>query len=210
MKSDPWLKEGDTRKLAEERHKDNQSASTSVCGHRNKICNHEHTTKSLGWRICMICGLCLERVFSQDLNSYLDRCSFSNVKKDKRKEIRDKMDELIDAIVREHSVCWYTGERFYTVPPEAGGLPYEFFDYSKELCQTCYDYKLDDDNVFKKVKRGSPIHCQARSLCAAVLWEKVKSLYPMTLDEFVKKVGVSKLTITNTCKKMKQKDSAEY
>jgi hypothetical protein len=63
------------------------------------------------------------------------------------------MDELIDAIVREHSVCWYTGKRFYTVPPEAGGLPYEFFDYSKELCQTCYDYKLDDDSVFKKVKR---------------------------------------------------------
>ena len=175
---------------------------------KENICNHEHTTKSLGWRICMICGLCLERVFSQDLNSYLDRCSFSNVKKDKRKEIRDKMDELIDAIVREHSVCWYTGERFYTVPPEAGGLPYEFFDYSKRflICQTCYDYKLDDDSVFKKVKRGSPIHCQARSLCAAVLWEKVKLLYPMTLDEFVKKVGVSKLTITNTCKKMKQKD----
>ena len=96
-----------------------------------------------------------------------------------------------------------TGE-LYDVGYPGGDLPSELFDYLKELCQVCYDYKSSDG------KRGSPIHCQTRSLCAAVLWEKVKLLYPMTLDEFVKNVGVSKLTITNTCKKMRQKDAAKY
>ena len=90
MKSDPWLKEGDTRKLAEERHKDNQSASTSVCEYRNKICNHEYTFKSSGWKICVTCGSYLRRIFSHDLSFYSSGYSFNNVKKDKRKEIRDK------------------------------------------------------------------------------------------------------------------------
>ncbi len=97
-------------------------------------------------------------------------------------------------IIRESRVCRNTGESYYVEPPEAG-LPHELFDYSKELCQVCYDYKLSDD----------PIHCQTRSLCAAVLWKKVKLLYPMTMDEFTRRVGVSKLTITNTCKKMRQR-----
>ncbi len=175
---------------------------------KEKICDHEYTIKSSGWKICVTCGLYLKRIFSHDLSFYSSGYSFNNVKKDKRKEIRDKMSELMGMIVRKSGVS-DTGERFYIEPPEAG-LPDDLFDYSKELCQVCYDYKLDDDSVFKKVKRGSPIHCQTRSLCAAVLWEKVKSLYPMTLDEFVKRVGVSKLTIINTCKKMRQKDSAEY
>ena len=90
MKSDPWLKEGDTRKLAEERHKDNQSASTSVCEYRNKICNHEYTIKSNGWKICVSCGLYLRRVFSNDFSLYSNSYSFSNVKKDHGVEIRKK------------------------------------------------------------------------------------------------------------------------
>ena len=115
------------------------------------------------------------------------------------------MSELMGMIVRESRVCRNTGESYYVEPSEAG-LPRELFDYSKELCQVCYDYKLPDGSLWKTVKRGSPIHCQTHSLCAAVLWEKVKSLYPMSMDEFTRRVGVSKLTITNTCKKMRQKD----
>ncbi len=89
----------------------------------------------------------------------------------------------------------------YIEPPEAG-LPRELFDYSEELCQVCYDYKLPDGSLRITVRLGSPIHCQMRSLCAAVLWKKVKSLYSMTMDEFTKRVGVSKPSIINTCKKM--------
>ena len=104
-------------------------------------------------------------------------------------------------IVRKSMYCEYTGESYYVEPPEAG-LPRELFDYSKELCQVCNDYKLPDGSLRKTVKRGSPIHCQTRSLCSTVLWEKVKSLYSMPMTEFVRRVGVSKQSITNTRKKM--------
>ncbi len=126
-------------------------------------------------------------------------------------EIREKMSELMVLIV-SRSACYefiypdgkIRCDSVYIEPSEAG-LPRELFDYSKELCQVCYDYKLPDGSLRKTVKRGSPIHCQTRSLCAAVLWEKVKTLYPMTMDEFTRRVGVSKPSITNTCKKMRQK-----
>ncbi len=85
-------------------------------------------------------------------------------------------------------------------------LPDEFYEWLEELCEICIEYKLPDGHLWKKVKRGSPIHCKTRSLCAAVLWEKVKSLYPMSMVEFAKRVGVSKPTIINTCKKMRQID----
>ena len=176
---------------------------------KEKICDHEYTIKSSGWEICVTCGSRLRRILSQDLSSYSDRFFFNNTKKDHVVEIREKMSELMGMIVRESRVCRDTGESYYVEPPEAG-LPSELFDYSKELCQVCYDYKLPDDSLWKTVKRGSPIHCQTRSLCAAVLWEKVKSLYPMSMDEFTRGVGVSKPSIINTCKKMKQIDSRKY
>ena len=173
---------------------------------KSEICDHEYTIKSSGWEICVTCGLRLRQILSQDLSSYSDRYFFNNTKKDHGVEIREKMSELMGMIVRESRVCRDTGESYYVEPPEAG-VPSELFDYSKELCHVCYDYKLPNDSLWKTVKRGSPIHCQTRSLCAAVLWEKVKSLYPMSMDEFTRRVGVSKPSIINTCKKMRQKDS---
>ena len=172
---------------------------------KSEICDHEYTIKSSGWKICVTCGLYLRRILSQDVSTYLDRYSFNNSKKDRVMEIREKMSELMGMIVRESMYCEYTGESHYVEPPEAG-LPRELFDYSEELCQACCDYKLPDGSLRKTVKRSSPIHCQTRSLCAAVLWEKVKSLYPMSMDEFTRRVGVSEPSITNTCKKMRQKN----
>ncbi len=177
---------------------------------KEKICDHEYTIISLGWKICVICGLRLRRILSQETKFfYFDRCILNNKKKDHVVEIRGKMSELMGMIVRKSMYCEYTGESYYVEPPEAG-LPSELFGYSEELYQACYDYKLPDGSLRKTVKRGSPIHCQTRSLCAAVLWKKVRSLYPMSLDEFTGRVGVSKLTITNTCKRMKQKEITEY
>ncbi len=115
------------------------------------------------------------------------------------------MRELMGMIIREFRKCEYTGEIRYTEPPEAG-LPCELWDYSEELCEMCNEYKLPVGHIRKKVKRGSPIRYQTRSLCASVLWEKVKSLYSVSMSEFAKKVGVSKPTIINTCKKMRQID----
>ena len=67
----------------------------------------------------------------------------------------------------------------------------ELSDHTMELCTTCLDLR-------KTTK------CHVRSLCAAVLWEKVKSLYPksMTLTKFSKRVGVSVLTIKKILAKL--------
>ncbi len=90
------------------------------------------------------------------------------------------------AVIRKGSV--WDGVFYYHEPPEAG-LPRELDDHMRELCLKCMDLE-------KNVK------CHRRSLCAALLWEKVKSLYPslMTLTEFSKKVGVSVPTIKKLIK----------
>ncbi len=83
-----------------------------------------------------------------------------------------------------------TGE-IYDAGHPGGDLPRELFDHLKELCLKCMDLE-------KNTK------CHRPSLCTAILWEKVKSLYPdaMTLTEFSEKVGVSVPTINKTCKKL--------
>ena len=173
-------------------------------------CDHAYTIKSLGWKICVTCGLCLRRLITFPTDDYYedeDRVFIKDTGPDK--EIRDTMNKLMGMIVRESRECKDTGEIFYTEPPEAG-LPRELFDYSKELCDECYNYALPNHNVCKKKKHKSPfspIRCHIHSLCAAVLWKIVKSLYTMSINEFSKKCGVSKPTIINMCKKMKQIDS---
>ena len=79
-----------------------------------------------------------------------------------------------------------------SVTKQKAGSPRELFDHLGELCRAC-------------LKHETNIKCHRRSLCAALLWKKVKSLYPtsMTLTEFSKKVGVSVPTIIKTCKKLK-------
>ena len=152
-------------------------------------CDHEYTIRSEGYKTCLSCGL-EEKYLSQvPEEGYEDRFFIKNTGPDHVVEIRKKMKELMDMVVRSEA-----------------GPPYEFYKYSEELCQVCNEYKLPEGHLWKKVKRGSPIRCQTRSLCAAVLWEKVKSLYPMSMAEFAKRVGVSKPTIINTCKKMRQID----
>ncbi len=73
--------------------------------------------------------------------------------------------------------------------PLEDGLPSELSDHLRELCLKCMDLS---------------VKCNTRSLCAVILWEKVKSLYPevMALTKFSKKVGVSVPTITKTFKKI--------
>ena len=97
-------------------------------------------------------------------------------------EIREKMRELMNTVVRRSCRDKHTDKVLYTDPPEAG-LPYEFYECLEELCEVCNEYKLPNGHLWKEVKRGSPIRCQTRSLCAAALWEKIKSLYPMSMAE---------------------------
>ncbi len=160
-----------------------------------KICKHERTFYWRGWRACVECGLCIHRVFSQDIYSYLRGHAISKPKENRFPRIREKMSKMIRTIVvkdridvRDLRMDQKTGE-IYNAGHPGGDLPRELFDHLKELCTTCMDLE-------KNVK------CHRRSLCAAVLWKKVKSLYPslMTLTEFSKKVGVSVPTIKKLIK----------
>ncbi len=140
-----------------------------------KICDHAYTIKHCVWKTCLTCGMCLKRCLSYEENSSSDRIFVENKGPDYVAEIRKKMRELMNIVVRKFCKDKHTDKVLYTDPPEVG-LPYEFYECLEELCQVCNEYKLPDGHLWKEVKRGSPIRCQTRSLCAAVLWEKIKSL----------------------------------
>ncbi len=82
----------------------------------------------------------------------------------------------------------------------AGSGSDELNDYFKELFDECKKYILPNDRPKEdgKHRPSFSIKCRTHSLCAAVLWKKVKSLYPMTITEFSKKCSISKPTIINT------------
>ncbi len=152
-----------------------------------EICNHERTFKWCGWRVCTECRICVSRIFCDDLYSYLSGYVVNKPKEDRFPKIRKIMIEMMCAVIRKGST-WEDGVYRYHEPPEVG-LPRELFDHMTELCTTCMDLEKD-------------VKCHRRSLCAALLWEKVKSLYPslMTLTEFSKRVGVSVPTIKKLIK----------
>ena len=173
------------------------NAMTTYINSKKPKCQHERTFYWQGWRACVECGLCIHKVFSQDPYSHVAGYNFIP-KEDRFPKIRKTMIEMIGMIVikdgidvRNLRMDLKTGE-IYDAGHPGGDLPRELFDHLKELSMTCL-------NLEKNTK------CHRRSLCATVLWEKVKSLYPtsMTLTEFSKKVGVSMPTIIKTRKKLK-------
>ncbi len=157
-----------------------------------EICLHARTIKKNGWETCLDCRSRLSRIFCNDPYSNVGGYNFTEPKECRFSKIREIMIEMMDNIRGKRDDLWNGVYRYYE-PPEAGILPLELFDHTRELCMTCLDH-LD-----KNVK------CHMRSLCAAVLWKKVKYLYPksITLTKFSKRVGVSVPTIIKTCKKLK-------
>ncbi len=97
----PWKKDGDTRDLAEKRHQAKQEQEQREDDGKDyyEKCNHEHTTKSKGLKICVTCGLCLKQYFSQEMNYDLDRFFLENTGPDHVLEIREKMRELMGVII---------------------------------------------------------------------------------------------------------------
>ncbi len=158
-----------------------------------EICKHERTFYWQGWRTCVECRLCIHKVFSQDPYSNVSGYNFTVPKEDRFPKIRKIMIEMIGMIVikdridvRNLRMDLKTGE-IYDAGHPGGDLPRELLDHLKELCLKCMNLN---------------VKCHMRSLCAVILWEKLKSLYPevMTLTEFSKKVGVSVPTIKKLTK----------
>ncbi len=178
------------------------NAMTTYINSKKPKCQHERTLYYRGWEVCAKCCINVHRTLFQD--------PYSNVagylikpKEDSLPKIRETMTEAINSVTREKSwimietmnlvtkeKSWTKSSRYGWDEPLKNGLPLELMDHWNELCLKCVELK-------KKVR------CHRRSLCAAVLWEKVKSLYPdaMTLTEFSEKVGVSVPTIIKILKK---------
>ena len=169
-----------------------------------EICQHERTFYWQGWRVCVECRLCVERVFHQDPYCHVSGYNLTKSKEDRSAKITETMTEVINSVTREKSwimietmnlvtkeKSWTKSSRYGWDEPLKNGLPLELMDHWNELCLKCVELE-------KKVK------CHRRSLCAVILWEKVKSLYPdaMTLTGFSKKVGVSVPTIIKILKKI--------
>ena len=183
------------------------NAMTTYINSKKPKCQHERTFHWQGWRACVECGLCIHKVFSQDPYSNVTGYNFTKPKEERFPKLESIMTEMINSVTREKSwimtetinlvtreKSWIKSSRYGWGEPLKNGLPFELSDHLRELCMKCLDLELK-----KKVR------CHRRSLCTAVLWEKVKSLYPkvMTLVEFSEKVGVSVPTIIKTCKKFK-------
>ena len=166
------------------------------------ICLHARTMKSKGWETCLDCRSRLSRIFHND--PYYNGAGYiTKPKKDSLPKIKETMTEVINSVTREKSwimvetmdlvtkeKSWTKSSRYGWGEPLKNGLPLELMDHWNELCLKCVELE-------KKVK------CNTRSLCAAVLWDKAKFLYPkmMTLTEFSKKVNVSMPTIIKMSKK---------
>ncbi len=175
-------------------------AMTTYINSKKPKCQHKRTFYWQGWRACVECGLCIHKVFSQNPYSNVAGYNFSVPKEERFPKIESIMIEMINSITREKSwimietmnlvtreKSWIKSSRYGWDEPLKNGLPLELMDHWKELCLKCMDMN---------------VKCHMRSLCAVILWEKVKSLYPkvMTLTEFSEKVGVSVPTIIKLMK----------
>ena len=180
-----------------------KQAVACVKGETKDECHHPYTINSNGWRICLTCREQFRKakVFFRN-EDYEERLLIKDTGPDRVKEIRDTLNELMCLIVRRSRT-----KSVYVEPPEAG-LPSELFDHLRWLCDICEKYLMPSDQPKEDGKQRAPfsIRCRTRSLCAAVLWEKVKELkLPMSMSEFSRKCAVSKGTITRTCKQLDNK-----
>ncbi len=161
-------------------------AMTTYINSKKPKCQHERTYERRGLEICIECRSCW-RTFCRSPYTDIAGYDFGVEKEGRNAKIRKTLHRMVCAITRDFIL--ENGEYFYTEPPKPGLLPREIFDHQKEIHEKCAEANAN---------------CHVRSLCAALLWQKIKSLYPdvMTLTEFSKKVGVSVLTIIKILKKI--------
>ncbi len=167
-----------------------------------KICKHERTFHSYGYKTCVECGLLIHKVLHQDPYSYVSGYNLTKSKEDRSAKIESIMTEMINSVTREKSwimietmnlvtkeKSWTKSGRHGWGEPLKNGLPLELSDHLKDLRIKCMNLN---------------VKCNTHSLCAVVLWDRVKFLYPkvMTLTKFSKKVGVSVPTIIKIFKKI--------
>ncbi len=145
---------------------------TYVKGETKDKCYHPYRINHCGWKICITCGLYLRRMSIFFQNEvFRDGVLF-------RKEERNRLGEMRDIFSKMLVSFPFASE------------------YFEELFHICKRYFDLSDSANKL-----PTRFRVKSLCAAVLWIKVKELgTKMSISEFSKKCKVSKCTISKVCK----------
>ncbi len=154
MMWDPWLKDGDTRDLAEKRHQDEQDKKYQAERKDDrKICDHAHVVRVKGFRTCMICGLHArdptQRVPEE---GYECRVIIRKVAEDIRDKVRSDFEDLI--LLLSH-------------PKITVG---ESLD---KLIETYESYLLPEATLVGKKKYPFRVSTGPEGLCAALLWREV-------------------------------------
>ncbi len=76
-------------------------------------CDHEYTLRSTGYKTCLSCGLEEKYLRQVPEEGYESRIFIKNTGPDHVVEIRGKMRELMDMIIREFRECEWTGKIYY-------------------------------------------------------------------------------------------------
>ena len=153
MMWDPWLKDGDTRDLAEKRHQAKQEKKYQAERKDDyKVCDHAHVARSKGFRTCLICGL-----HARDPTQYVPeeeyecRVIIRKEAENIHNKVRDNFEDLI--LLLSH-------------PKITVGESLE------KLIEVYESYLLPEAALGKK-KYPFRISTGPEGLCAALLWREV-------------------------------------
>ncbi len=181
---EPWLREGDTRDLAEKRHQDEQDRKYQAeRSHERNICDHTHVVRSKGFRTCMICGL-HARDPTQNVpeEGYECRIMIRKVAEDIHNKVRDNFEDLI--LLLSH-------------PKITVGESLE------KLIEVYESYLLPEAAVVGKKKYPFRVSTGPEGLCAALLWREVLLCkIPLTMAGYARKIAVRRETIMHAFKQL--------
>ena len=177
---EPWLREGDTRDLAEKRHQDEQDRKYQA---ERNICDHAHVSRTKGFRTCMICGLC-ERDPTQNVpeEGYECRVIIWKMKKDVYYKARSDFEDLI--LLLSH-------------PKITIGESLE------KLVKVYESYLLPEAALVGKKKYPFCVSAGPEGLCAALLWREVLLCeIPLTMAGYARKIAVRRENIIHAFKQL--------
>ncbi len=116
-------------------------------------CSHPASISHCGWEVCVSCGLYLRRakdLFQNDEHEYHDRYLFRDTTPDKTEKMKDILHEMITRV----------------------GISPSHLD---NILDKCEKYVLPNE---ERCKGDGSIRIKVRmkTLCAVMIWEKVKKL----------------------------------
>ncbi len=168
MARDPWLKDGDTRDLAEKRHQAKQERKDDY-----KICDHEHAVRSKGFRTCVICGLHV-----RDPTQFVPEKGYEYrvIVRKETENIHDKVRTIFEDLVLLLS------HPQITVGDSLG-----------KLIETYESYVLPEAALVGKKKYPFRISAGPEGLCTALVWREVLlHKIPLAMAGYSRKICVQR------------------